>query len=151
MRLETSQDGSCSSLASSASDEMIPRRQVSDGSTIAMAVNAASQRNSMLANQNAFVPNQQVSGPQSAAGLNLNLANNNMYQQQQQQQYSHPKLVRNGSQNNGQQAGMLLHSFSTNDASLGEYKYTVNLGRHSIKITGDCFDLVRVSVGPFCC
>lgn len=53
--------------------------------------------------------------------------------------------MRNGSQNNGQ-AGMLLHSFSQNDASLGEYKYTVNVGRHSIKITGDCFDLVRVSL-----
>uniref|UniRef100_A0A8D8CY01 PDZ and LIM domain protein Zasp n=1 Tax=Culex pipiens TaxID=7175 RepID=A0A8D8CY01_CULPI len=65
-------------------------------------------------------------------------------QQHQHQQYTHPKLVRNGSQNNGQ-AGMLLHSFSQNDASLGEYKYTVNVGRHSIKITGDCFDLVRVA------
>ncbi|XP_055633670.1 eukaryotic translation initiation factor 4E-binding protein Mextli isoform X2 [Toxorhynchites rutilus septentrionalis] len=147
VRLETSQDGSCSSLASSASDEMIPRRQISDGSNITMSGNAG-QRNSMLSNQSAFVPNQQISGPQSAAGLNLNLANNTMYQQhqQQQQQYpSHPKLVRNGSQNNGQQSGMLLHSFSTNDASLGEYKYTVNIGRHSIKITGDCFELVRVA------
>lgn len=40
---------------------------------------------------------------------------------------------------------ILLHSLSTNDASLGEYKYTVNVGNHSIKITGDCLDLVRVS------
>ncbi|XP_055852173.1 eukaryotic translation initiation factor 4E-binding protein Mextli isoform X2 [Episyrphus balteatus] len=44
---------------------------------------------------------------------------------------------------NNQQA--LLHSFSTNDASLGEYKYTVNVGQHLIKITGDCCDLVRVA------
>lgn len=39
---------------------------------------------------------------------------------------------------------ILLHSLSTNDASLGEYKYTVNVGNHSIKITGDSLDLVRV-------
>lgn len=40
---------------------------------------------------------------------------------------------------------ILLHSLSTNDASLGEYKYTVNVGCHNIKITGDSLDLVRVS------
>lgn len=39
---------------------------------------------------------------------------------------------------------VLLHSLSTNDASLGEYKYTVNVGQHSIKITGDNIELVRV-------
>lgn len=38
----------------------------------------------------------------------------------------------------------LLHSLSTNDASLGEYKYTVVTGGHTIKITGDNLDLVRV-------
>ncbi|KAJ9585294.1 hypothetical protein L9F63_002924, partial [Diploptera punctata] len=37
----------------------------------------------------------------------------------------------------------LLHSFSTNDASLGEYKYTVTVGNQSIKITGTNLDLVR--------
>uniref|UniRef100_A0A0K8TRM4 Putative gata zinc finger domain-containing protein 7-like isoform x4 n=1 Tax=Tabanus bromius TaxID=304241 RepID=A0A0K8TRM4_TABBR len=40
---------------------------------------------------------------------------------------------------------ILSHSFSTNDASLGEYKYTVNVGQHLIKITGDCCELVRVA------
>lgn len=40
----------------------------------------------------------------------------------------------------------LLHSLSTNDASLGEYKYTVGVGNHSVKITGDCFELVRVRI-----
>lgn len=40
---------------------------------------------------------------------------------------------------------MLLHSYSTNDASLGEYKHTVTVGHHNIKITGDCLDLVRVA------
>lgn len=40
----------------------------------------------------------------------------------------------------------LLHSLSTNDASLGEYKYTIVTGGHTIKITGDNLDLVRVSI-----
>lgn len=40
----------------------------------------------------------------------------------------------------------LLHSLSTNDASVGEYKFTVNVGTQSIKITGDNIDLVRVSI-----
>lgn len=39
-----------------------------------------------------------------------------------------------------------MHSLSTNDASLGEYKHTVSVGQYVIKITGDCFDLVRVSI-----
>lgn len=41
---------------------------------------------------------------------------------------------------------VLLHSFSTNDASLGEFKFTVNVGPHSIKITGDSFELVKVHI-----
>lgn len=44
---------------------------------------------------------------------------------------------------------VLLHSLSTNDASVGEYKFTVNVGHHQIKITGDSFDLVRVSAANF--
>lgn len=39
----------------------------------------------------------------------------------------------------------LTHSLSSNDASLGEYKYTVNVGDHNLKITGDSLELVRVS------
>ncbi|XP_047986964.1 eukaryotic translation initiation factor 4E-binding protein Mextli isoform X1 [Leguminivora glycinivorella] len=39
----------------------------------------------------------------------------------------------------------LLHSFSTNDAALGEYKYTVTFGPHSIKITGQNLDLVKTA------
>lgn len=158
VRLETSQDGSCSSLASSASDDgmvSMPRRSVPDAAGVPGGNVQLQRMNSMGGgnpNGGGFMPSPQ--GPPSAAGLNLNLVNSNqMYQHQQQQQqqqqvqaqqqqYTHPKLVRNGSQNNGQ---ALLHSFSQNDASLGEYKYTVNVGRHSIKITGDCFDLVRVA------
>lgn len=45
----------------------------------------------------------------------------------------------------GTAGNVLLHSLSTNDASVGEYKFTVNVGPHSIKITGDSIDLVRVS------
>lgn len=45
----------------------------------------------------------------------------------------------------GAPGNILLHSLSTNDASVGEYKFTVNVGQQSIKITGDSFDLVRVS------
>ncbi|XP_076168737.1 eukaryotic translation initiation factor mextil isoform X3 [Ptiloglossa arizonensis] len=39
----------------------------------------------------------------------------------------------------------LLHSFSTNDASIGEYKYTVTVGNQSLKITGCNLDLVRTA------
>lgn len=39
----------------------------------------------------------------------------------------------------------LMHSLSTNDANIGEYKYTVITNGHTIKITGDNLDLVRVS------
>lgn len=38
----------------------------------------------------------------------------------------------------------LMHSLSSNDTSLGEYKFTVNVGHQSIKITGDNIELVRV-------
>lgn len=41
----------------------------------------------------------------------------------------------------------LLHSLSTNDANVGEYKYTVTVnGMDTIKITGNNLDLVRVSL-----
>lgn len=39
----------------------------------------------------------------------------------------------------------LMHSLSTNDANIGEYKYTVIASGHTLKITGDNLDLVRVS------
>lgn len=44
------------------------------------------------------------------------------------------------------QHSSLLHSSSTNDASIGEYKYTVIVGPESIKITGTNLDLVRVCI-----
>ncbi|KAL1491097.1 hypothetical protein ABEB36_011746 [Hypothenemus hampei] len=39
----------------------------------------------------------------------------------------------------------LMHSLSTPDANLGEFKYTVIANGHTIKITGDNLDLVRTS------
>ncbi|KAG8238735.1 hypothetical protein J437_LFUL018270, partial [Ladona fulva] len=36
----------------------------------------------------------------------------------------------------------LAHSYSTNDANIGEYKYTVSVGSETIKIIGTNFDLV---------
>jgi hypothetical protein len=39
----------------------------------------------------------------------------------------------------------LMHSLSTNDANIGEYKYSVVTGGYTIKITGDNLDLVRTS------
>lgn len=44
----------------------------------------------------------------------------------------------------GARRSTLLHSFSTNDANLGEYKYTVSVGGCLLKITGSNHDLVRV-------
>lgn len=60
---------------------------------------------------------------------------------QQQMPLMGNKLTRSNSQHNN----FLIHSLSTNDASLGEYKYTVCVGNHNLKITGDSLELVRVS------
>ncbi|KAL6423922.1 hypothetical protein ACFW04_009696 [Cataglyphis niger] len=48
-------------------------------------------------------------------------------------------------QHNTRLRSSLLHSFSTNDASIGEYKYTVTVGNQSLKITGCNLDLVRTA------
>ncbi|KAK3930793.1 Eukaryotic translation initiation factor 4E-binding protein Mextli [Frankliniella fusca] len=45
----------------------------------------------------------------------------------------------------GVRRSTLLHSFSTNDASLGEYKYTVAVGGCVLKITGANHDIVRAA------
>lgn len=127
VRLDATQGGSCSSLASSASDEAIPR----------------ANRNSMNA-----------SGGGVASGNNNNNNNNsiNNFNVPNQTIYNNNNsVVGGGGGGSGLQLKMprggqtLLHSLSTNDASLGEYKYTVGVGQHNVKITGDCFELVRVS------
>lgn len=53
--------------------------------------------------------------------------------------------LQHNQQHNSRQRTSLLHSFSTNDASIGEYKYTVTVGNQSLKITGCNLDLVRVT------
>lgn len=52
-------------------------------------------------------------------------------------------------QHNSRLRSSLLHSFSTNDASIGEYKYTVTVGNQSLKITGCNLDLVKVIKWPW--
>lgn len=45
----------------------------------------------------------------------------------------------------GTRRSTLLHSFSTNDASLGEYKYSVAVAGCVLKITGSNHDIVRAA------
>ncbi|XP_036226172.2 eukaryotic translation initiation factor 4E-binding protein Mextli isoform X3 [Bactrocera oleae] len=129
--------GSCSSLASSNSDEAVTPRTPGAGgagnNSLANRLSFNSAQNFMTASAAAAVAQQQqvmnmmgavvgsTSTPTAAAAA-----------------AAAGKVLRPNQQ-------MLLHSFSTNDASLGEYKYTVNVGQHLIKITGDCCDLVRVA------
>lgn len=104
--------GSCSSLTSSNSDEMLPR---------------ANRQSVLLA-----------SGAQVATHSQFGANQMNQYTGMHGSNHKARANAGNGNQ-------VLLHSLSTNDASLGEYKYTVNVGPNSLKITGDCFDLVRVA------
>uniref|UniRef100_U5EN51 Putative serine/threonine-protein kinase n=1 Tax=Corethrella appendiculata TaxID=1370023 RepID=U5EN51_9DIPT len=122
----TQEDGSCSSLASSTSDDLVPRINNNPMMT------TTNNRNSI------------------GSSINTNVIN----QYLQNQSFQHlPKFSKNlssqgnsNTQSSGNGGGMLLHSFSTSDASsLGDYKYTVGVGQHNIKITGECFELVRVA------
>jgi len=54
--------------------------------------------------------------------------------------------LQHNQQHNSRLRSSLLHSLSTNDASIGEYKYTVTVGNQSLKITGCNLDLVRVII-----
>ncbi|XP_018392902.1 PREDICTED: eukaryotic translation initiation factor 4E-binding protein Mextli isoform X4 [Cyphomyrmex costatus] len=55
------------------------------------------------------------------------------------------RLQQQSQQHNSRLRSSLLHSLSTNDASIGEYKYTVTVGNQSLKITGCNLDLVRTA------
>ncbi|XP_046746976.1 eukaryotic translation initiation factor 4E-binding protein Mextli isoform X1 [Diprion similis] len=68
----------------------------------------------------------------SSSSLNSSASDESNRLQQQQQQASRFRST-------------LLHSFSTNDASIGEYKYTVTVDNHSLKITGSNLDLVKTA------
>ncbi|XP_048515420.1 eukaryotic translation initiation factor 4E-binding protein Mextli isoform X3 [Athalia rosae] len=71
----------------------------------------------------------------SSSSLNSSASDeSNRLQQHHQQQ-----------QNALRSRSSLLHSFSTSDASIGEYKYTVTVGNHSLKITGSNLDVVRTA------
>ncbi|CAH1710749.1 unnamed protein product [Chironomus riparius] len=80
---------------------------------------------------------QQMSGMRSRGGIQMS-QNPNIPQLPMTN-----KLSRSNSHHNA--ANYLTHSASANDASLGEYKYTVNVGNHSLKITGDSLELVKVA------
>lgn len=134
--------GSCSSLASSNSDEPVQPR-TPGASSLSNRLSFNSAQNFMTA---AAASQQMVHLQQQQQQHMANI--------QQAMQTSTPvanaavaaaaagKTIRPHSQ-------MLLHSYSTNDASLGEYKFTCNVGQHVIKITGDCCELVRVSQGIY--
>lgn len=111
MRSDAPQGGSCSSLASSTSDEAVPRANR----------NSMTVSGGQIMNNYNNVPNQATAFIGGIGGANVKTQRNSSRQQ-------------------------LLHSLSTNDASLGEYKYTVGVGNHSIKITGDRFELVQVFI-----
>lgn len=106
---EQSQEGSCSSLASS-TEEQTPRNTNHVANRIGMVAMPVTQHTSIA--QHPLV--------------------------------GHNKLTRSHSHHNA--TGFLAHSLSTSDASLGEYKYTVSIGNYNIKVTGDCCELVRVSL-----
>ncbi|XP_061398192.1 eukaryotic translation initiation factor 4E-binding protein Mextli isoform X1 [Musca vetustissima] len=121
--------GSCSSLASSNSDEAVQiRTPVASNLANRLSFNsaqnfmtAAAASQQMVQQQLANIPGLNTSTPVAANTAAVA-----------------GKPIRPHTQ-------MLLHSYSTNDASLGEYKFTCNVGQHVIKITGDCCDLVRVA------
>lgn len=92
------------------------------GSCSSLTSSNSDETHGRVGTRNAAVPNQQISFGSSIG--------------------AHQKVGRNPS--------TLLHSLSTNDASVGEYKFTVNVGQQNIKITGDSLELVRVSVTSIC-
>ncbi|GAB0096633.1 Eukaryotic translation initiation factor 4E-binding protein Mextli [Sergentomyia squamirostris] len=131
VRLETSQGGgSCSSLASSASDETQNSMRAARNSigAAAIAVMAANQLNNNPYMSSATSGGAHVASPQVVPSVP-----------------GGAKLSRGNSGGVAASGQLLLHSYSTNDATLGEYKFTVNVGPHSIKITGDRCDLVRAA------
>ncbi|XP_017043866.1 eukaryotic translation initiation factor 4E-binding protein Mextli isoform X3 [Drosophila ficusphila] len=139
--------GSCSSLNSSNSDEAIVQPRTPGGSSLANRLSFNSAQNFMTATAAAQQISQQVHHQQQQQVLHQT-----HHQQQQvaavaaaaaaaahaQATAAAGKVLRPSQQ-------LLMHSYSTNDASVGEYKFTVNVGQHLIKITGDCCELVRVA------
>ncbi|XP_011297955.1 uncharacterized protein mxt isoform X2 [Fopius arisanus] len=69
----------------------------------------------------------------SSSSLNSSASDESNRLHQQQHQHS------------SRQRSSLLHSLSTNDASIGEYKYTITVGNQALKIIGSNHDLVRTA------
>ncbi|XP_034472003.1 eukaryotic translation initiation factor 4E-binding protein Mextli isoform X1 [Drosophila innubila] len=133
--------GSCSSLNSSNSDDAggVQPRTPGANSSLANRLSFNSAQNFMTATAAAQQMTQHHQQQQQQQ--------HHHHHQQQQQQFANAaaaataaagKVLRPNQQ-------LLMHSYSTNDASVGEYKFTVNVGQHLIKITGDCCELVRVA------
>ncbi|XP_041566588.1 eukaryotic translation initiation factor 4E-binding protein Mextli isoform X3 [Drosophila elegans] len=142
--------GSCSSLNSSNSDDAIVQPRTPSGSSLANRLSFNSAQNFMTATAAAQQISQQVHHhTQQQQQQVLHQTHHHQAQQQQvaaaaaaaahaQATAAAGKVLRPNQQ-------LLMHSYSTNDASVGEYKFTVNVGQHLIKITGDCCELVRVA------
>ncbi|KAH8249404.1 hypothetical protein KR032_009393 [Drosophila birchii] len=134
--------GSCSSLNSSNSDDAIvqPRTPGGGSSSLANRLSFNSAQNFMTATA-------------AAQQISQHHQQHQHQQHQQQQQQVAAAVAAAQAQATAAAAGkvlrpnqqLLMHSYSTNDASVGEYKFTVNVGQHLIKITGDCCELVRVA------
>ncbi|XP_062128938.1 eukaryotic translation initiation factor 4E-binding protein Mextli isoform X3 [Drosophila sulfurigaster albostrigata] len=109
--------GSCSSLNSSNSDDavVVQPRTPGGSSSLANRLSFNSAQNFMTATAAA----QQIS------------QHHQQQHQQQQQHHHHQQQVANAA--------------AAATAAAGEYKFTVNVGQHLIKITGDCCELVRVA------
>nr|XP_017025803.1 eukaryotic translation initiation factor 4E-binding protein Mextli isoform X2 [Drosophila kikkawai] len=110
--------GSCSSLNSSNSDDAIVQPRTPGGS-------------SSLANRLSFNSAQNfMTATAAAQQISQHHQQHQQHQQQQQQQVA---------------AAVAAAQAQATAAAAGEYKFTVNVGQHLIKITGDCCELVRVA------
>ncbi|XP_030241397.1 eukaryotic translation initiation factor 4E-binding protein Mextli isoform X4 [Drosophila navojoa] len=111
--------GSCSSLNSSNSDDAVAvqPRTPSSSSSLANRLSFNSAQNFMTATAAAHQMSQ--------------------HHQQQQQQHQ--------GQHHHHHQQQVANAAAAATAAAGEYKFTVNVGQHLIKITGDCCELVRVA------
>ncbi|XP_064546455.1 eukaryotic translation initiation factor 4E-binding protein Mextli isoform X3 [Drosophila montana] len=115
--------GSCSSLNSSNSDDAVAVQPRTPGasSSLANRLSFNSAQNFMTATAAAHQMSQHHQQPQQA--------------QQHQHHHHHHQ----------QQQAANAAAAAAATAAAGEYKFTVNVGQHLIKITGDCCELVRVA------
>ncbi|KAM8716669.1 hypothetical protein ACLKA7_003530 [Drosophila subpalustris] len=109
--------GSCSSLNSSNSDDAVQPRTPGTNSSLANRLSFNSAQNFMTAT--------------AAAQQMQTQHHQQQHQQQQHHHHQHQQQVANAA--------------AATAAAAGEYKFTVNVGQHLIKITGDCCELVRVA------